>query len=711
MARKAPKKSEATKLQGYLDAISKYEREYKSWEERAAKIIKRYRDEQRQSTADTNAAKFNILWSNVQTLVPATFARVPQPDVSRRFRDQDPVGRVAALILERGLEFETQHYPDYRDTMTQCVHDRFLGGRGTAWIRYEPHFKAAEPQITEDVKAEVPEEQLDYECAPVDYVHWKDFGHSVARTWEEVTLVWRWVYMSEEAVLERFPEKDFQTLYKDGKCIIPFDATPEDLKRADRNAQTDVKQQAKICELWDKEKAVALWLSKSMKEPLDERADPLKLQQFFPCPKPLYATLTNETLRPVPDFTLYQDQAHTLDTMADRAAGLSNMLQLKGVYDSSADPALARLFTEGVNGTLLPVKNWQAFAEKNGLKGSIDVYDLTPIVKALEAVYVAADQQKQQVYELMGISDIVRGASDPNETLGAQELKGQYASMRLRAMQGDVSRFATDVLQLKAQVMCSKFSPKTLITISAAEQLSKVDRGHVPAAMALLVGEERLQDPKAEAPNPLRSFRIEVNADSMVQMNEAQEKTDRMEFLTANGAFMDKATQMAAQAGPAAGIIVPLVMEMWKFGVTGFKVGRTIEGQFDEATEKLKAMAAQPQPQKPDPEMAKVQMQAQAEQAKQQQTAQTEQREQAMESQRMQAEAAAKEREMQMEAALERQRQQYEWQLEQQRMMAEQNFSRFEALLKARTQIEVAEIGAKATLDASQVAAAREGVQ
>jgi hypothetical protein len=292
------------------------------------------------------------------------------------------------------------------------------------------------------------------------------------------------------------------------------------------------------------------------------------------------------------------------------------MLQLKGVYDASADASIARLFTEGSNGTLMPVKNWAAFAEKNGLKGQVDVYDLTPIAKALESAYLAAEQIKVQIYEIMGISDIVRGSSDPDETLGAQELKGQYASMRLRAMQADVARFATDVLQLKAQVMCSKFAPQTLVAISAAEQLSDQDKQSVPQALALLVGEQRLQDPAAEAPNPLRAFRIEVAADSMIQMNEAAEKQDRMEFLTANGAFMEKAVQMTSQAGVAAPIIVPLIMEMWKFGVTGFKVGKTIEGQFDEAADKLKQMAqAGPMP---DPE----QMQEQAMQAAKAQVAQ-----------------------------------------------------------------------------------------
>ena len=681
MAKKPTKAAiaEATRLQGYLDAIAKYDREFKKWETRVGNILKRYRDEGRSNTSDSSEARFNILWSNVQILVPATFARVPQPDVARRFRDQDPVGRVSALMLERGLEFETQHYPDYRDTMRQCVQDRFLGGRGTAWIRYEPHFKTAEApeQVTEDVEAAEPEEQLDYECAPVDYVSWKDFGHSVARTWEEVTLVWRRVYMSESAVKERFGE--------DIAKKIPYDSTPDDLKRADRSAQSNVKQQACVFELWDKEEGVAVWFSKTMKEFLDEKPDPLKLQHFFPTPKPLYATITNETLVPVPDFVLYQDQAKTLDTLADRASGLVQMLQLKGVYDASADASLARLFTEGNNGTLMPVKNWAAFAEKNGLKGQVDVYDLTPIVRALEAVYVAADQQKMQVYEIMGISDIVRGSSDPNETLGAQELKGQYASMRLRAMQSEVSRFATDILQMKAQVMCSKFNPQTLISISAAEQLSDVDKQMVPQAMALLVGQERLTDPEAESPNPLRAFRIEVSSDSMIQMNEAEEKRDRMEFLTANGAFMEKATAMSANAGAAAPIIVPLIMEMWKFGVTGFKVGKTIEGQFDEATDKLKQLAQQPPQPKPDPEAMKLQ----AEQKRHQDEMQFEQG-------RLNMEMQAKAQEDRMTAMLDKQRNDMEQQRLAQEKAMDIMFKRWEALLDARTKIEVAGIGAKA---------------
>ena len=222
----------ATGVQKYLNIVSQYDNEFKKWEARAEKIVKRYRDDNRsQHTNET--AKFNILWSNVQTLIPAVYAKLPKAVAERRFGDNDPVGRVASEIIERALDYEIEHYPDFRATMRYAVEDRFLGGRGTAWVRYEPHVRTLDVpedglQVTEDIDdepAETPEgaenpenqnytagetepqEEIEYECAPTDYVHWKDFGHSVARTWEEVTCVWRWVYMTREALTERFGER------------------------------------------------------------------------------------------------------------------------------------------------------------------------------------------------------------------------------------------------------------------------------------------------------------------------------------------------------------------------------------------------------------------------------------------------------------------------------------------------------------------------
>lgn len=608
MASILDRKRTSRDLKSWLDDFARYDKRFDSWESRVKKITKRYVEKPQDNlTSGAGQARFNILWSNVQTLKAATFSRLPKPDVTRRFKDQDPVGRVASLILERALDYEINHYPDYRATLDGGVLDRFLGGRGTSWIRYEPHMRAPDAlvdgaQVTEDV--DEGQEELDYECAPTDYVHWEDFGHSVARTWEEVTRVWRRVYMKREALVARFGEEI-------GKAI-PLDAAPDEAKKAGLESST-VTDTACIYEGWDKEKKEAVWINKSMKDFLDVRPDPLGLEEFFPCPKPLFGTLSNDSLVPTPDYVLYQDQARELDTLCDRIDGLVKALKVAGCYDAS-NPVLARIFTEGQNTSLFPVKNWAAFAEKQGLKGSIDLVDLKAIYEALKAAYEAMGQIKQQVYEITGISDIIRGNTEASETATAQQIKGQYASLRLKDYQNGVAMYSTALLQLKAQVICNKFHPETIAQIAGVNELAPSDQELVPQAMKLLLG-ERLTNPDSNAPNPLRAFRIEVASDSMVYLDEQAEKESRVEFLTATGTFLEKVVMATAQMPPEVkAVMVPLFMEMLKFGVQGFRIGKSIEGSFDNAAQKLSDLAMQPQPQAPDPKMMEEQIRGQLEQ-------------------------------------------------------------------------------------------------
>lgn len=669
-------------VQKYLNNIAAYEREFSKWETRVTKILKRYRDDTRNSQ-DTGS-RFNILWSNVQTLKAATFAKLPKPDVSRRFKDNDQVGRVASLLLERALEYEINHYTDYRECLTSTIYDRFIGGRGTAWVRYVPKFTTAEQegmpedgtQITDDAESEGQEEQgleiLDYECAPTDYVHWKDFGHNVARTWEEVSMVWRKVYMSKEALEERFGE--------DIAKIVPMDASPEETKNASKEG---VAKQALIYELWDKDTGKAIWLSKSISKIIDERDDPLKLEEFWPCPKPLYATITNESLVPIPDFALYQDQANALDTLSDRIDGLVKALQVKGVYDA-ATPELARLFTEANNNDLIPIKNYAAFAEKGGLKGGIDMVDIKPIAEALVQAYNAFEQVKSQIYDITGISDIIRGQSVASETATAQQIKGQYASMRLKVYQDDVARFAGSMIKMKAQIICQHFSDQTLLMISGADQLEPEDQQLVPQALQLLRNE------------PMRTFRIEVASDSMVNSDEQQEKQDRMEFLNAVGAFIDKAVPASEQSPDMA----PLLLDLLSFGVRGFRVGKTVEGAIENASNQLRKKLANPPPPQPTPEQEKLQMeQAQFQQNQQQ------------EAQRHAAEMQQTAQLEQMKAMIQAQADERENQREHNRQVMEMMNDMRKALLDAQVKLEVAEISAKTQLNAAQVSAAQGATQ
>ena len=673
----------------WYNCIAQYERTFKEWEGRADKIVKRYRDDSR--SRNNPNAKFNILWSNVQTITPAVFARLPRPDVSRRFRDNDPIGRVASMMLERALEYEIEHYGDYASAMKQAVQDRLLGGRGTAWVRYEPHIVGQQAgmgegapddgfQVTEDAdEAETEggiyredQERIEYECAPVDYVYWRDFGMTVARTWEEVTAVWRKVYMERDALVERFGEE------LGGK--IPLDTKPETSKSFNEK-MGEGSREALIYEIWDKATGQVIWLSKSMGKILDTRDDPLKLENFWPCPKPMFSTLTTDSLIPVPDFVLYQDQARQLDTLADRIDGFINALKVRGVYDA-AEPSLARLFTEGDNNALLPVKNYGAFSEKGGLQGAINLVDIAPIAQGLNMAYQAMEQVKGQIYEIMGIADIQRGQTDPSETLGAQIIKSNNASGRLKTMQHDVVNFATALLQIKAQIICNHFTDDTIIKISGALQLSPQDQALIPQALQLLKDE------------PAKNFRIEVTTDSMIYQDEQQEKADRMEFLQAVGGFLSTALP-AAQATPE---LTPMLVEMLKFGVTAFKAGKGLEGLIDETADKFrqqaKAMEGQPKP--PSPEQQKIEMQMQMEQQKMQMQQQIEQAkiQGQMELEKAKQEYQAQENQLkfQLEDQRNREQMQMEMDLEQTKMDSSNNKELLLAYLNNAAKIETTRI-------------------
>lgn len=667
-----------TEVDKYNTLIATYDNEFKKWEARTKKIIRRYRDDTR-SASGNDTAKFNILWSNVQTLIPAVYSKMPKADVSRRFGDNDPIGRVASILVERALDFEIEHYTDFRSTMRHAVEDRFLGGRGVAWVRYEPHVVQVPGmpetlddgvQVTEDTdEAETkdytagqvePMEQIEYECAPTDYVHWADFGHSVARTWEEVNQVWRWVYMTKEALVERFGEEAARN--------IPLDSGPDPLSNYASNQREYTR--AKICELWDKETAKVYWFSKQGNKFIDVRDDPLELEQFFPCCKPLYATMTSDSLVPVPDFVLYQDQANELDILSDRIDGLVKSLRVRGVYDSSV-PALQRLLTEGDNNTLIPVDKWMAFSEKGGLKGAIDLLPLDTLANALLQCYRARQEIKQQIYEITGLSDILRGASQASETATAQQIKGQFASIRLRSMQEEVALFASDLIRLKAQIICTKFQPQTIMMYAGASQLQPVDQQMIPQALALIKDK------------PLRNFRIEVAADSLVQLDEAAMKRERTEFIGAFAGFLQQAMPVA-QASPE---MTPVLMEVMKFGVSAFKSSQELEGVIDQALDQIKQKMAQPQQPKPNPEMMKLQAQQQADQMRVQADMQVAQAKAQFEAQLQQAKLQADAQQLQFTA-----------QLESAKLEREQQMERFKAELDANTKIRVAQISHSASI-------------
>lgn len=600
----------------WLTEISLAEKDHKGWWERADKVVRRYRDERGDSGAsgsDYSSSKYNIFWSNVQVLQPALYSRTPKPNVRRRFRDKDKVGRAACQVLERSTSFSIDDTDyDFDSTMKKCRDDWLIPGRGNVWVRYLPYFSGDEGA-----------EQISFEEVVCDYVHWKDFLHNPARTWAEVRWVARKTYLTRDELVDRF-----------GKEIgwkVNLDYTPKNLEKQS-GVEDEFFKKACVYEIWDKDTKQVYWISKGYKEgALDQIDDPLGLAGFFPCPRPLLATTTSDSLIPIPDYALYQDQARELDELTSRIDVLVSVLRFVGVYDASK-PEVARLVGEACENEMIPVSDWPSFMQSGGLKGVTEFVDIQTISEVIANLYQARDKVIQDLYQVTGMADIIRGSSDPRDTATAQQIKGQFATLRLADRQSEMQRFARDVIALKAEIIAEHFQPQTIALMSGVQFLAELD----PNPLQLF--EQAVELLRNDA---LRTFRIDIETDSTIAVDEGMEKQQRIELLNAAGQFLQQATN-AVQNMPD---IAPLMGHLMLFGLKGFKMGRDLETIFEETIQQVqqRLQQQQQQPQQPDPEIIQAQQKMQIEMAKIQQKANADSQRLQLDMEKLKAEAGIKE--------------------------------------------------------------------
>jgi hypothetical protein len=504
------------------------QKEEKKWIDRADAIVKRYRDERPDAQGGGQVSKFNILWSNVQTLIPTLYGRTPKPDVDRRFKDQDPVGRYASMLLERCISYSLDEC-DFDDVMEACVEDRLLPGRGVPRVLYIPHFgevipdektqagtaespdkEAGEGKFGEEEDKGTDETNIEFQQAqsseatiagagdaeedgkPVQsedegeplrevvyeevvcvYVYWKDYLEGPGRKDREVPWKRYRSFMTREELVKRFGKKKGRAVNLDQTNMDRVASGMSDASKPD--PMRDIYQKAAIHETWDKTKKETIWWAPGTPDViLDTKQDPLRLPNFYPSPPCLRSTTTNDKLVPVPDYVEYQDQARELDKITARIDKLTEALQVKGIYPGENKQELQQLFDVGTDNRLIPVADWSAITDKGGLKEMIHWVPIEQIAQTLIQLYDARDRTKALLYELTGIGDIMRGMTNPDETAQAQTLKANFSTRRVTPQQKKVAKLARNVIRLMGAVIAEHFSGKTISLITGFPVLAPV---------------------------------------------------------------------------------------------------------------------------------------------------------------------------------------------------------------------------------------------
>lgn len=583
-------KPERGKANVWLEKLAESDKSLDDWQSAADNIDKQYADLSRLRSTGRDR-EFALFWSNIQILGPSIYARAPVPVVTPKFKDRRPLYRTSSEFLERTCTVSFD-MTDIDSVMLDLRDDLIIPGRGQGWISYEDD--GAEEKI----------------C--VEHLDRRDFRHEPARKWAEVGWVARRAWMTKEEMRKRFGD-------------AADDVSYEARRDADKNGMASKVQKCGVWEIWSKTHDKVVWVSEGAENTLDERKPHLKLTSFYPCPKPVYATVERRTLIPVPDMVQYKDQLEEVNELTRRIHALADAIRVRGFYSGGSDvgDALERAVRMKDDGkVLVPVPNLAALSANGG--DPIIWMPLDMVATTITGLIELRRQVIDDVYQIIGLSDIMRGATESEETLGAQRLKQQNGSFRVRDKQQELIRWARDAVRIAAEIMAEEFSRDTLEDMAQMDlptdadvkkQIKQLEEASKKAISAISeqasqaeesgqqVAPEEVEAQARQAiqgyqaqiakaaeqvtidqvmeflkDEKLRPFVLDIETDSTVYPDEMQEKASRAEFMGAFSSSMAALQPMFAM-GPEA---ISVAGAVFKFALAPYRVGRELEGLIDD---------------------------------------------------------------------------------------------------------------------------------
>jgi len=594
------------------------------WTKDVEESINVYRNQGNQTDTSTENRKrketFNILWANIETKRATLYNNPPRPDIRRRWRDESPVGKAISELLERCVAF-TFDASNFDGAMISGVNDMLVTGRGVTRVRHVPTMseeidELGNPVLDED---EQPVEKVDYQEVQFQQVQWDKYRNGPGRSWEEIP----WIAFLHEPTKDQ-AEKKWPEFYEDLDYSVNDNGYESEsggsTSNKTDNSEMTVFSTTEVWEIWDKDSKQVIWYAPSHKKSvLEVSEDPMELAGFFPIPEPMYAIESSTDYVPVTEYSMYETMAKELETITNRIIVIMKGLKVRGIYDSRISE-LENLFDESDNG-FIPAGNSMAIIEKGGLQDAIWMLPIETIVNTLIQLYQFRQALLAQIYEVTGISDIMRGNTNPNETLGAQKIKANFGNQRTQTQQTRVQIYARDIMRISVDII-SGFSRETLSIMSGLKFPTKEEKEQVLFQAQQLQQQQQpippqikevLEKPSWEEIEEVlqsdihREFLIDVETNSTIAADEEEDKRSSAELLSAISGYFQ-------QTGPlvTTGVLPPEVAKaMLLHFVRKMRMGREVEDE-------LQKLGEGGQQKGPDPEQQAAQAQAQADQQKNQ---------------------------------------------------------------------------------------------
>lgn len=576
----------------YLEQLQNADAREEAWRRECAAAEKTY----------TDSLRFNILFSNTELLLAALTGNKPKPVIRVRFPKQNSqsalereTARVVGEVVERAVTYNNER-TDFQNEVRALGKAALLCGRGVAWVSYEPEVRAVQRSTGFDATddgTEMLDEEIADQKVRLETLDYKSFRFGWAQKWADVPWVARLRVMTQD---------DLEAEFADQARQIPLCYRP-DGQTGKRSKEQPAA--AAVWEIWDKESKEVVWVAENHPALLRVLPDPLGLPGFFPCVKPLQF-VEGRGLAAVPEYRLYKKTAKSLENICRRIDGLVSSIKAVACAPAAVAKEINALQDEDDN-SVVTVDSTE-IGQNNGLNGIISEYPNTGKSAVLDVLERRKQSALNEIYEITGIADILRGQGSAEETATASRIKGIFGSLRLKSRQRRLQEFIRDVFKLITDVVCENFTERALREMSGLVLPSQAQRNEAQKVADLAAANGNTPPPEAaevlEKPSwaqvlctlrtdKLRAYTIEVESTATAFDEDEEEKSRRLELFKQVTDTLQSALPLMSQTP----VLAPMFKNLLGFVVDAYGQSRILKESVESCLSALEQGLTAPRPQ------------------------------------------------------------------------------------------------------------------
>lgn len=352
------------------------------------------------------------------------------------------------------------------------------------------------------------------------------------------------------------------------------------------------RQTIKVYEYWDDYEKDVYWFAENSEDflkPLgyilpedDNDADEFyekqaanglyDLEKFFPCPAPIVLNAPTDCFWPIPEHHQLVEIFEDIHNLFSRMYALTKAIRGRLLFDNNVE-GLAAALSEATEADAFGVPNLsQALSGVGGNLDAVTQYvNVQPLIESLSLVSQSLDQRLISIYKLTGTSDLLQGQTDQVvRTYGEQQMKEKYALNQIEPIQRKMQEFVRDCYQLMCEVALKNFKDSSLEKYIMPQTLPDEHKQKYAAALGMLKDDSK-------------RFRIELETDSTIALNEEYDKQVRVELVNTMTVALEK-TAAISESNPA---LTAINLHALKYLVQGFRQGKMFQGEISEAIDNV----------------------------------------------------------------------------------------------------------------------------